>query len=249
MIPTRVGKYNIIVIYQYGKVGSSSIGVNISSWLHTRFPGTTMKPLVRYPKVVHIHDPKILDDILKKYNHVLIINATRNFYHRQISEFFQQSKNREKIKTMTMEQLSQELLDNKIYRLNDWYERFESQLGFSLNPFDYTDHYSWTKNRQNLSRSIDVLIVRLEDSKHWENIFKKFLHPKIKFSQRTNLSKNCWYGDVYTKFKSHFIYPQDATDLLAQSDTHIRFYKDLGDLNLNLPIPVNKTNESSESEI
>jgi hypothetical protein len=174
---------------------------------------------------------------LKKYQHVFIINATRNFYHRQISEFFQQGKNREKIKTMTLEQLSEELLNNKIFRLNDWYDRFETQLGFKLKPFDYSTHYSWTKHRPTPTQTRDVLVVRLEDSKLWPKIFQRFLHAKIKFSQRTNLSKNCWYGDTYAKFKSYFIYPQEAVEQLSQSDTHLRFYQDIADLKLNLPIP------------
>lgn len=235
MIDTKLGKFHKIVIYQYGKVGSSSIGTNICKWLNCKFPGTTMKVQPRYPKVVHIHNPAILQDILKKYDQVLIINATRNFYHRQISEYFQQSKNKEKIKTYTLSQLADSLLDNSIYRLNDWYARFEKLLGFTLQSFDYQKHYSLTRYSKN-KKNIDVLIVRLEDSKHWEKVFREVVHPKIKFGIKSNLSKNCWYGDTYNKFKNYFIYPQEAVERLEQSDTHIRFYADLKQLKLTLPV-------------
>jgi len=236
MIHTKLGKFHKIVIYQYGKVGSSSIGTNICKWLNCKFPGTTMKVQPRYPKVVHIHNPAILEDILKKYDQVLVINATRNFYHRQISEYFQQSKNKEKIKTYTLPQLAESLLENSIYRLNDWYDRFEKLLGFTLKPFNYQKHYSLTSSTKK-TKIVHVLVVRLEDSKCWEKVFQQVVHPKIKFGIKSNLSKNCWYGDVYTKFKKYFIYPQEAVDQLQQSDTHTRFYTDIDQLKLSLPIP------------
>tara|TARA_R100001163_G_C5068138_1_gene207983 strand:+ start:10 stop:729 length:720 start_codon:yes stop_codon:yes gene_type:complete len=237
MITTKLGKFGKIVIYQYGKVGSSSIGVNLCEWLKCKFPGTTMKIQSRYPKVVHIHDPKILQDIIDNHssptNPLLIINATRNFYHRQISEYFQQHKNRENIKTMTMPELGSSLLENKIYRLNDWYQRFEKQLKFDLEPFDYQNHYSLTNSK---NKHITVLLVRLEDSKIWPKIFSNLLHPKLTFKKRSNLSKNCWYGDKYNQFKKYFIYPEDAVAKLADSDTHQRYYQDLDKLDIDLPI-------------
>lgn len=232
-IVTKLGKFDRIVIYQYGKVGSSTILTNLCKWLNTRFPGTSTKiPDRTYPKVIHIHDPKIMKDILNRYQSVLIINATRNLYHRQISEFFQQSKNKQKIKTQSMPELTDALLENSIYRLNDWYERFEKLLGFTLEPFDYRKHYSLTTKRTNRP----VLIIRLEDSKSWQRIFQQLIHDRIRFTAKTNLSKDCWYGAKYTEFKEYFRYPVEAADRLAESDTHHRFYQDLNQLPLDLPI-------------
>ena len=164
MIHTKLGDFKIIVIYQYGKVGSSTLGTNICQWLNVKFPGTTMKIMSKYPKVCHVHNPKIMLDIMKKYDSILLINACRNFYHRQISEFFQQTKNKQKIKTMNMSELGESLRNNSIFRLNNWYDNLEKMLGFELNPFDYKKHYSLTKDSK-----ITVILVRLEDSKYKKN--------------------------------------------------------------------------------
>ena len=100
MVKTKLGDFSIIVIFQYGKVGSASIGVNLCKWLDVKFHGTTMKKLANYPKVTHIHSAEILQDILEKYarmnKRVLVVNSCRNLYQRHLSAYFQKSKNRQK---------------------------------------------------------------------------------------------------------------------------------------------------------
>lgn len=238
MTKTKLGDFKIIAIYQYGKVGSATLGTNICKWLNTPFGGTITKIQTKYSRVVHLHDPKIMCDILSKYDRVLIINACRNFYDRQISEFFQQHKNREKIKTLTLEELSSELSQNSIFRLNDWYQKFETNIlnGSKLESFDYQKHYSLTQHiipkKINTRCQVSVLLIRLEDSKHWEKIFQQVVHPKIKFKSSTNKTK----GVIYQQFKEHFKYSLEETTKLAESDTHQRYYQDLDRLNLILPI-------------
>lgn len=221
MVTTKIGKFARVVIYQYGKVGSATILTNICKWLNARYPGTTTKIQLTYPIVVHIHDPKIMADILKKYKNVLIINATRNFHDRQISEFFQQSKNVDIIKEADLSKIGEALLENSIYRLNNWYSKFEDLLGFTLEQFDYSKYFSLTK-----TRNVSVLIVRLEDSKKWSKIFQQHIHPKIDMSKKTNISSKSWYGDTYTNFKSSFSYPDEVILKLNESDTHSRYYRD-----------------------
>lgn len=236
MITCKLGEFKIIVIYQYGKVGSATLGVNLCKWLGVKFAGTTFKVMPKYPKVCHIHSAEIMKDILRKYDSVLVINATRNFYHRQISEFFQQGKNRAKIKEGNVSELCSMLHENSIFRLNNWYADFEKLLGLSgggISDFDYEKKYSLTKSK---GGKLVVLVVRLEDSKQWERIFHRVVHPKIRFTENANVSKGRWYGDVYSKFKSQFRYTTDETQKLAESDTHIRFYQDLSNLGLSLPI-------------
>lgn len=239
MITCKLGEFKIIVIYQYGKVGSATLGVNLCKWLGVKFTGTIFKTMPKYPKVCHIHSAEIMKDILQKYDSVLIINATRNFYHRQISEFFQQAKNRSKIKEGNISELCAMLRENSIYRLNNWYADFEKLLEsskdspFLLKDFDYEKKYSLTIDKNG---KYAVLVVRLEDSKHWEKIFKRIIHPKIKFTENANVSENRWYNKVYNEFKQHFRYNLEETQKLAESDTHLRFYHDLLSLNLELPI-------------
>lgn len=237
MIHCKLGDFKIIVIYQYGKVGSATLGTNLCKWLGCKFVGTIFRPQPKYPKVCHIHSSEIMKDILQKYDSILIINATRNFYDRQISEFFQQAKNRQRIKNGDLEELSVALKNNSIYRLNNWYHEFEDLIGFNLKPFDYNKHYSLTKKPK-----ITVLLVRLEDSKRWGKIFNRVVHQKIKFTTNTNVTSNRAHGDIYKRFKEYFKYSPEEVAKLDESDTHQRYYQDLGKLGLKLPI--NEVNEN-----
>lgn len=234
MVKTKLGDFSIIVIFQYGKVGSASIGVNLCKWLDTNFVGTTMRKRTNYPKVTHIHSVEILQDILEKYakmkKRVLVINSCRNLYQRHLSAYFQKSKNKQKIKTLPPKKLVKDFKENfKIGRLNNWYNDLEGLLDLKLTPFDYKKHYSLSE-REGLS----LLIVRLEDSKHWEKVFTKVVSPQISMRQKANISSTRWYNDKYAGFKKLMKYSEEDAKTIEESDTHKLFYEDLAKMGLNL---------------
>lgn len=77
-------EYKKVLIYQYGKVGSTSI---LKSCLNSAHYKSIQKTYDE--EFLHTHSHKVARDILSKYENILLINIVRLPIDRNISAFFQ----------------------------------------------------------------------------------------------------------------------------------------------------------------
>jgi hypothetical protein len=176
-----ISKNHLIVIYQYGKVGSSTLAGSICQ-TYSRGGKHYTQIQNEYDReiVCFVHDKNIFLDIISKnkFQPIFIITICRNLITRTISDFF------EKINEITRIKDNDELIEtfntNKTefiklhFKLNykyldNFFEIFDEKFGFNIyESFDINEKYKLFEKNY-----VKLLFLRFEDIKLWPDIFRK----------------------------------------------------------------------------
>ena len=210
--------YNKILLYQYGKVGSTSLK-------ESNFGMYYDKIQVAYPcHMIQVHDHKIVRDIIikegKKKN--LVINIQRLPIDRNISWFYQwiDTENPSwKIKSIN------ELIEtynekHSVRDLDKWMEIFCRVLKINLDfEFDKNKKYSIIETEKNT-----ILFFKYED---YDYICKNILKPiyGINSNKTINVSSNKnRSGTSFTEFKKTYKVSNAEKEYIRNSFFFNKFY-------------------------
>lgn len=224
----NIDNFDNLVIYQFGKVGSSTLTKTFENIIDT----------------THTHYFNC--NLIK--NKTLIINVTRNLFDRNISAFFQNinckpvssdfdiplngKHIREGCLMYSEKKEMNELVDffrdiniEKLLKIryNDWYSYFNEQLNINIfeKPFDFDKKYNIYE-----TNNITLIILRYEDISNWENILSNIFNRKINIIS-DNLTNNKDIYELYENFKKTYKYSEEEINLIKNIDFMKHFYLDI----------------------
>nr|QDY52290.1 hypothetical protein 6_2 [Mimiviridae sp. ChoanoV1] len=162
-------EYNKILIYQYGKVGSTSLEKSIKN---SKYYNNIVENYNTFGIKTHNH--MVAKDVLKKYKNILIIIGIRLPINRNISCFWEISKRDfQNCINSTIENI---LIKYKEKFNNNNTDKFLTEsfelLDININDiqFDFNNKYYVTSKNSN-----DILIYRFEDFEYLiKNVFPKY---------------------------------------------------------------------------
>ena len=212
----KLNDFERIIIYQYGKVGSS-----------------TMRDSLReYHKDVH-HVHFIIKNAknwhLLSNNKILIINIVRNTYDRNISNLFQNISNKltdfyycepKHVKNVKLNNLMIHFRKANCIHIKKllipWYTNFKETIGIDIlaKEFDTEKKY----NIYELDNKT-VLTLRFEDIADWGNILSTLFNETIQI-KKSNITKD----KLYNKFKKQYKFSPVEHKLINKIDHFHHFY-------------------------
>lgn len=232
-------KEKVILIYQMGKVGSASVYSTLKKnyyncvHVHYLLPSNIDNLISEKSKTIKFNLFPIVgrfvyNNIILKKKDVYIITIIRNPIERNISAFFQNILKFEGVnyKLIEMEQLKQDFLNNYNHEIPlAWFDKeFYPTTGINIYDYDFDKSKGYLIMESN---NIKLLIYKLElDDRNKEIILAKFLNSnksRIKL-EKTNLSTNKGYSDIYKKFKNNSIYSDEMITKIKQSKFYKKFY-------------------------
>lgn len=189
--------FNKVLVYQYGKVGSSSIRYKVDG---AYYP--SIKKI--YPEyILQTHTHNVAADILNKYNNVLIINIVRLPVDRNISAFWENIMSiLPQFSNYTINEINKKYENTekfKIKKTDMWMNDFFKTTKIDINTFEFNKSQKYTTIYKNNNY---YLFFRFED---WSYIEAKIL-PKcnIFIKEKCNISEKKFYKDFYKKHKKMY---------------------------------------------
>ncbi|CAH0527275.1 putative capsular polysaccharide synthesis family protein [Vibrio hippocampi] len=205
----------VIIVYQMGKVGSTSLYNNIKR--STTVPVIQIHRLRLVPGTfvnrggVRFQLRKIWVYVIKKAirnKNIKIISVTRNPIKRNISDFFQTLDHFIKVNELNVKQLkTDELIEIFLtqypqYSSISWfYEQVEKY--FEINVYE-SKLLKKNKIAKFKNKNVELLVFRIEDIKERMLEIEGFLGFDIGELKRDNSAEKKWYGDVYANFINEF---------------------------------------------
>lgn len=194
---------NPVLIYQMGKVGSTSV-----------YKSLLEKGYEKNNNCLHVHelfnlDSRMEDEYIatnRRKEPWKIITLTREVVARNISDFFQNCTNetggwfygsREEVKNAPIKSLIRHFYHRPVWKHNWAINWFDSQLKryFDVDvynsPFDFSKNYVINKN---------VLIIRSEYLDDCSLAIKDFLELDDFELSSKNVGEKKWYGEIYHNF-------------------------------------------------
>jgi hypothetical protein len=189
--------YEKILIFQYGKVGSSSIRQSDSNSNYYSIIQKTYKE-----KFIQTHTHTVAKDILSKYKNILVINIVRLPIDRDISSFFKNIKSQcENYNQISINEIIQKY--NQLYSMytytDNWMSSFFKIFNIDMDTFKFDKINKYNKLRFNGN---DILLFRFEDLEYIiSNILPKY---NIFVNKKTNESSKKKYAKLYKTFKETY---------------------------------------------
>ena len=217
-----------ILVYQMGKVGSSTIHYSIkqaglkSIQFHRYFFSNNEKS-IRTPRRL-ITRLKTIFSVKKcmSHNKIKVITVFRDPLSRNISSFFQNLTSSQQ-KLDTEELITQFESNKKINRtVVSWFkDEFEKLTGVDIfkYSFDQKSGYQIIKER-----NIEVLVLTLEKLSDNEDIIKEFLNAPNFSLENKNIGEKKKYNSQYSDFKRNFIPTATLLEYLYHNKVVNHFY-------------------------
>ena len=166
----RNKNYNKVLIFQYGKVGSTSIRGSDSSGKYYPTISETYNE-----KFIQVHSHEVAKDVLRKYKNILIINIVRLPIDRNISAFFESLQSHcENYKKLSLKEITEKY--NQLYSVNHtdkWMSTFFDIFNININTFTFDKNNKY--NKFTLSNGNEMLLFRYEDLEYiTSNILPKY---------------------------------------------------------------------------
>ena len=211
----NLNDFQSIYIYQYGKVGSSTLYTTLRKY---------------HNNVIHTHkyDTKMMS------KNSLIINVVRNLYDRNISAFFQNINydkhdlwyycRHEHNKYIKMDHLMDFFRKSNIRHLKEliipWYKNFNDKFNINIfsKEFDNNKKYNIYDTCGPM-----ILTLRFEDIDYWENILSNIFNIKININ-KSNITEKKPVFDIYNKFKKEYKYSDEEIKIIDNIDHFLYFY-------------------------
>ncbi len=198
-------RYDCIVVYQYSKVGSTSLCA-------------LFRPLCQ---TFHTHGPEKINKLLAENKKFLVVNAMRNGFDRHISCFFQHLKRKiempENCQVSDLIAIYSEFNAVHTSLTSQWYTQFNQLLDLHTfdHPFDFNKKYYFERKA-----NYDVLILRFEDIAEWPKILEKALHLKNLSLPKQNANKH----PLYDEFRKTYRYSAEEAEQILEMDYMQHFY-------------------------
>ena len=207
-----------VLLYQYGKVGSTSIrdAIPNSIYTHNKLPSYQPYRLIQ----THSHD--VAEDVLKKHPDILVIVIVRLPVSRNLSDFWENIyKNCPLYRYNTIEQID-DIFNSRDYitYTEDWMTTCFNHLGIDIDSFrfDVNKRFSYVESTPR------VLFLRFEDLDY---VTKRVLpNIGITVKKKTNTSKSKSYGAFYSKHKQYHKISDNTCKQIESSTFLRRFYTD-----------------------
>ena len=189
-------KYDKILIFQYGKVGSTSIK---QSGSNSKYCPNIQKTYNE--KFLLVHKQEVAKDILSKYKNILVINIVRLPIDRNISAFFQNIKfHCKNYNQLSINELIQKY--DQIYsvkRTDDWMSVFFKIFNIDIDNFKFDKINKYNKLRFNDN---DILLFRFEDLEYIiSDILPKY---NVFVNKKINVGSQKSYAKLYKTLKETY---------------------------------------------
>ena len=223
MFPIRIKRTAPVLVYQMGKVGSSSLGMSLSE----AYPGVT----------VNSHDFSASHDkwmvrrlhraVAEQGMRIKIISLVREPIGRNVSAFFENFERDAGVKywksELTVGQLRALFLENYRHELPlVWFENhIEDRFGIDV----YASSFPESGHATYASAAADLLVVRSEiPDAEKEDAIRAFLDLHSFRLLRANVGDLKVYADTYRDFKQEVRFPADYVDRMCNSRYFQHFY-------------------------
>jgi len=189
-------KYEKILIFQYGKVGSTSIRKSDSN---SKYCPIIQKTYDK--KFIQTHSHIVAKDVLSKYKNILVINIVRLPIDRNISAFCEniksQCKNYNQLSINEIIQKYDQLYTVK--ETDNWMSGFFKIFNIDIDNFKFDKINKYNKLRFNGN---DILLFRFEDLEYiTSDIFPKY---NIFVNKKINESSKKFYAKLYKTLKETY---------------------------------------------
>ncbi len=247
---------NKVIIYQMGKVGSTSLDNSISNGIHRHnfYPFYNQKVYTSKQNKINLSQRFFLPIeyfLLRRYikkkidkgNEIKVITLVREPISRNISFLFQFSPivlynyyfNGGKRENMGE---TLRFMEKEFYRsiwhtsAEEWFDQeLKKVTGINIfdHKFDQSQGYSLIKKN-----NINLLVLKMESLNDNEKVIGEFIGDKNFKLKTDNISSDKWYKDLYKTFKANFKPTQKYINSLYNtrymkhfySKEEIDFYKD-----------------------
>ena len=214
------------MVFQYGKVGSTSI--RRAGWGRRRRPNGKYCPFIQKTyneKIIQVHKHEVAKDILSKYKNILIINIVRLPINRNISAFYQNIK---RVHCPNYDQLSiNEIIQiyEKTYSVkqtDNWMKGCFELLNIDIDNFKFDKVNKYNKLTSNGN---DILLFRFEDFEYiTSNILPKY---NIFLNDKKNVGSSKFYSELYnTHKKTYKISDIEKNNIINSKFTNIYYSKE-----------------------
>ena len=188
-------EYNKVLVFQYGKVASTSIRCSDSNSKYCPSIQETYKE-----KIIQTHSHIVTKDILSKYKNILVINIIRLPIYRNISAFFENIHSLcENYNQLSINEIIQNYEKQKLYsvsNLDSWMYGFFKIFNIDIDNFKFDKINKYNKLTLNGN---DILLFRFEDFEYISsNILPKY---NIFINKKKNISSEKSYAELYKTFK------------------------------------------------
>ncbi len=246
----RIENKKPIIIYQMGKVGSSSIASTLKAsdinrpvlHVHTLNNDTHQRAIAKTKaaKMNHLPEHLIVSGMLiskfeKNRFPCNLITLTREPVSRAISFAFEDWQKKVPINTNPGEldfQVMEDVINNMLKETNGHSDPtlwFNSELKSVFNidvfehPYDFKKGYTILDNE-----SHPLLVMRLEDiQKAIPEALQLFISKKVSKTdiQKANLGKNKWYASLIKQVKEAYTLPHGIAEQIFNTTYFQHFYK------------------------
>lgn len=236
-------RFTPIIVYQMGKVGSSSVrdslksqGVYFVFHVHRMNPDNILKAMEERKKYLN-NGKKRLDEmigeslyknIVKRGRKIKVITLVREPIGRNISHFFQGYKMFTGINygdaSFTIKELEECFIQNFEHSLPlNWFDEEMKQI-LGIDVYEY----SFPKDKGYLTikkGNIELLIIKLEvDDSIKEKAIEEFSGIENFRLVKKNVAKEKNYSDTYSDFMRNVRLPESYIDLMCNSEYTKHFY-------------------------
>ena len=214
-------KYEKILIFQYGKVGSTSIRQSDSN---SKFCKNIQKTYEE--NFIQTHSHIVAKDVLSKYKNILVINIVRLPIDRNISAFFENIDSHcENYNQLSINEIIQKYdqLDRFTVKTTDnWMSDFFKIFNIDIDNFKFDRINKYNKLRFD---SNDILLFRFEDYKYiTSNILPKY---NIFVNKKVNVGSKKHYAELYKTFKETYkINDFEKENIINSKITNIYYSKE-----------------------
>ncbi|MRG85070.1 putative capsular polysaccharide synthesis family protein [Salinibacillus xinjiangensis] len=240
---------DIVLIYQMGKVGSTSIEETLEkSPLYIEHAHSLRSPMTyemfkrfsstRYYLPLLSRLRQKINGVVKKVifnnkKNIKIISLVREPISRNISMFFQDIHipifdmakyyNGRKDGDVSLETLK----DLYFSKLNHkygvtWFENeFEKTFGINIYDYEFDKEKGFTTISQ---KGIDIMVIKMEKLGILEEEIGNFLEMKNFKLSKANISGRKWYSELYIKFKEEFSPSEEYVDSIYNNLYMEHFY-------------------------
>lgn len=229
-----------ILIYQMGKVGSTSLENSLPESLHfhTLYGNSPCRPHLKQRRrgIIRTFEGFVSDFTkriaIRLRKEVKIVSIVREPFSRDISMFFQD------LPYWMCEHIGKINLDTRaegfdilIDSFNDSYDWKYALTWFDkevkrLTKIDVYKHEFDKKTGISLIRKgkYQLLLVKMESLNNNTEVLSSFTKAKLQLTD-TNRAQNKWYAPIYRSFKSTFIPSKHYKDTVINSKLYRHFYK------------------------
>ncbi|MRG85069.1 putative capsular polysaccharide synthesis family protein [Salinibacillus xinjiangensis] len=219
---------DVILIYQMGKVGSSSIVKSLKDIgiycihthrLNTKYPFTT-----KFQKIYQTLRAKMIKRFLKNKN-IKIVTLTRDPIGRNLSGFFQNLEDFT-YQSNTQQQFLLNLFfekENSFYTIN-WFNN-EIKKIFDIDVYEYS--FPKDSGFQIIKKgNVQIFVTKIEQLNSVQSELGSFLGVNNFELHNTNESEKKWYSNLHKIIKKEINFPKEYIDDRYESRYMKHFYTD-----------------------